>query len=946
MNKVSVKIITVVLTALLCVCALLTVSAFDDVPADDRYYEAISSLYSKKVVAGVSEAKFAPDANVTRWQMALFISRAKTGITDDSHWREGDLVFEDCSNYLGAIQYSYTQGVIKGVSQTRFAPDNNITLRDGLIMAVRALGYEKEDEGVDESEKKYNAGGPEYWKPYYIKALEIGLLRNLNDLDMTKALSRAETAQLIYNMLNAKLYGSNFTLEEEIFQEKIEDVKSNRIPAVIVETPLQSFESDTIAENEKRVLVEYHDGENVGRISVDFDKLTDASVDVNNIEKYLGMYVELVNCPKKDDGSDVLDYGKFEYIDGIDDKSRYLCDESDIEYFISENCIGIKGDKYSLEDGGVNQINLFFSPQSGKTYLPNSSSFYSGYAGKRFEAQFYDMDLDGIFECGIILPVNLAKYSSPSSSRETCGVMAVSFKGEANYTPSRPKKDEIFAYTYNSLLNEVNVVSVMTTRIGEIKGISEKLEENHFGKMVDIDYILTSDGAFRLPETSLRDEYYIVNLPDYVSTELIIEQIRKTYYISQEYYVCDGVFIGFGNPAPVDYTNPLIFSKLASDEADDYIYATVYINGDKKDIKISSVRTGNKYYNVSRLKYDEKKELMNGLEGLYTYETGESSVYSLTKVEKLNELSAYISNDSVLAFEEGVASDCRTNAKALRVSPTTKIFVHDTNTGIVNKITPAQHGTFSFDISPESKFYADRIGYGSTDNGHGIASFLYVTVPGGNYFDYSRYKIVYVMEEVAEGNILKSEDLAFAKENENTVYTAFETNGSAYVVSTLDPIERMYISGNRELLTEGLYVVDDNGVIANHIDREELRPGESWIEVSDGNSMLYKVVKLSAGDIDFKKYSSVLINGIDLLESNRIRKVRFNFKITDGDNVRIEAKGNYTLVKYLDDLDYYQDIDEVAVLVVPNKYDDFDLTGTYPADTFCGIVLDPVEINE
>jgi hypothetical protein len=110
--------------------------------------------------------------------------------------------------------------------------------------------------------------------------------------------------------------------------------------------------------------------------------------------------------------------------------------------------------------------------------------------------------------------------------------------------------------------------------------------------------------------------------------------------------------------------------------------------------------------------------------------------------------------------------------------------------------------------------------------------------------------------------------------------------------------------------------------------------------------MLYKVVKLSPGDIDIKKYSSILINGIDLLESNRISKVRFNFKIADGDNVRIETKGNYTLVKYLDDLDYYQDIDEVAVLVVPNKYDDFDLTDTYPADTFCGIVLDPVEISE
>ena len=135
------KFLALVLAVLMIASTVVTVAAFDDVAADDKYADAINDLQEYGVVAGKSETEFAPDELVTRWQMALFMARAVSGETDDANWEEGAALFTDCTQYLGAIQYCFAKGIIKGVTATEFAPNANITLRDGVIMAIRALGY-------------------------------------------------------------------------------------------------------------------------------------------------------------------------------------------------------------------------------------------------------------------------------------------------------------------------------------------------------------------------------------------------------------------------------------------------------------------------------------------------------------------------------------------------------------------------------------------------------------------------------------------------------------------------------------------------------------------------------------------------------------------------------------------------------------------------------------
>ena len=158
--------------------------------------------------------------------------------------------------------------------------DEGITLRDGLIMAVRALGYE------NDTSWEYKVEGANYWLPYYQKADALGIINKLNGIAPTAKLNRGETAQLIYNMLNARLYNkaddynNRYTLADKVFGGKqTEDVESI-VAGFISETPLQSIDYDTIPATEETVVITVLDeGSGNPVVEVPFRDLEKAGVD-------------------------------------------------------------------------------------------------------------------------------------------------------------------------------------------------------------------------------------------------------------------------------------------------------------------------------------------------------------------------------------------------------------------------------------------------------------------------------------------------------------------------------------------------------------------------------------------------------------------------------------------------------------------------------------------
>nr|MCR5264222.1 S-layer homology domain-containing protein [Clostridiales bacterium] len=203
----NIRILAAVLTVAMALSLIIiSASAFSDVT---EYADAVNLLSSVGVIRGYSSSMFGPDDGVTRWQMALLISKLITGNVDTAYWESPDTTarFNDVSparHYLKAISYASEHGIIKGRSDTVFDPDSGITLQDGATMAVRALGYPAGD---------YDS---EYPRSYMTKAEDLGLFSSLvvdgrpvsvyDDTNWQTSLTRAQTAQLLYNAAFAVTY--------------------------------------------------------------------------------------------------------------------------------------------------------------------------------------------------------------------------------------------------------------------------------------------------------------------------------------------------------------------------------------------------------------------------------------------------------------------------------------------------------------------------------------------------------------------------------------------------------------------------------------------------------------------------------------------------------------------------------------------------------------------
>ena len=95
-------------------------SALADVPSGSYFYDAVHWAMGEGVTTGAGKGIFAPDATVTRGQFVTFLYRLANAKFDGAH------PFADVpagSYYEKAIAWAYAEGITKGISATKFAPD-------------------------------------------------------------------------------------------------------------------------------------------------------------------------------------------------------------------------------------------------------------------------------------------------------------------------------------------------------------------------------------------------------------------------------------------------------------------------------------------------------------------------------------------------------------------------------------------------------------------------------------------------------------------------------------------------------------------------------------------------------------------------------------------------------------------------------------------------------
>ncbi len=121
-------------------------SEFKDVDAKAYYAKAVDWATEAGVTKGVSKTHFAPNAAITRGQAVTLLWRlaGETASEQDSPFTDVPAQRYDA----GAVAWAAGLGVTKGVSATRFQPDNACTRAQIVTFLYRAEGALKTDKGA------------------------------------------------------------------------------------------------------------------------------------------------------------------------------------------------------------------------------------------------------------------------------------------------------------------------------------------------------------------------------------------------------------------------------------------------------------------------------------------------------------------------------------------------------------------------------------------------------------------------------------------------------------------------------------------------------------------------------------------------------------------------------------------------------------------------------
>lgn len=119
---------------------------FTDVSENRWYYDAVCYVYNTGLMGGVSNSRFAPENTTSRAMLVTVL------------WRLAGCPAAQCPNafedlvpgswYGRAVNWAAAQGIVQGVSKTRFAPNNPVTREQIATILLRYAKHYGLDDGA------------------------------------------------------------------------------------------------------------------------------------------------------------------------------------------------------------------------------------------------------------------------------------------------------------------------------------------------------------------------------------------------------------------------------------------------------------------------------------------------------------------------------------------------------------------------------------------------------------------------------------------------------------------------------------------------------------------------------------------------------------------------------------------------------------------------------
>ncbi|MBQ7399260.1 MAG: S-layer homology domain-containing protein [Clostridia bacterium] len=109
-------------------------TTFADVKSDNWYYDSVKYVYENNLMQGTDNG-FEPDSNMSRAMLVTVLYRMDNGTKSEyTH------LFSDVSKekwYADAVSWAVSNGIIKGVTETEFAPDSDVSREQMALIMYR-----------------------------------------------------------------------------------------------------------------------------------------------------------------------------------------------------------------------------------------------------------------------------------------------------------------------------------------------------------------------------------------------------------------------------------------------------------------------------------------------------------------------------------------------------------------------------------------------------------------------------------------------------------------------------------------------------------------------------------------------------------------------------------------------------------------------------------------
>ena len=113
-------------------------SPFDDVTANDYFYDAVNWAADKGITGGMSDTLFAPNAACTRAQIVTFLWHTAGSPEPKALSSFADVPAD--AYYAKAVAWAVENSITNGTTDTTFGPDETCTRAHGVTFLYRAAG--------------------------------------------------------------------------------------------------------------------------------------------------------------------------------------------------------------------------------------------------------------------------------------------------------------------------------------------------------------------------------------------------------------------------------------------------------------------------------------------------------------------------------------------------------------------------------------------------------------------------------------------------------------------------------------------------------------------------------------------------------------------------------------------------------------------------------------